>query len=125
MIAHNGFTTQIMVNNRKVTYGKLSEIVQGGPEIGALLIDNAISHPGLLFSGPLLVYKEKYVLLPLYTKSILSSGFILVVINTDNCNIAKLTTLKPIILLERIEDNTLTYFTDLENKNKEQIKLEF
>ena len=109
------FDHKKIFNNMIIEYSDVQEIVQGGPEIGKLSIDNKIFEEKL-FGGPCLNLGE-FIYLPVYVRKFLNRGFQLCRINLFSRKLDILTSFEDLIYLDRIENNKIYYYIDLE-KNK-------
>lgn len=100
-----------------IVYHNLIEISQGGPEIGTIKI-NDMPIKEYKFGGPCLIDKN-IVYLPVFAKKFLGFGFRIAKINTNNMQIEIRGDIQDLIFLNRVEENYIYYFEDL---NKEKIK---
>jgi len=110
------FEIKLQIDNYNIEYLNLKEFSQGSPEIGELKINN-IQIEGYQFGGPIL-HKDSYIYIPIYKRNFLSSGFILTRINLETLKIEELSNVKRLIFLDRIKENRVYFFEDI-NKSKE------
>ncbi|WP_065217802.1 MULTISPECIES: hypothetical protein [Butyricimonas] len=106
------FDYKKIFNDRIIEYSDVQEIVQGGPEIGKFSIDNK-TFKEKLFGGPCLNHGE-FIYLPIYVRKFLNRGFQLCRINLSSRELDILTPFENLIYLDRIEDNKIYYYIDLE-----------
>lgn len=106
------FNHKKIFNDRIIEYSDIQEIVQGGPEIGKLSIDNK-TFEKKLFGGPCLNQGE-FIYLPIYVKKFLNRGFQLCRINLFSRKLYILTQFEDLVYLDMIEDNKIYYYIDLE-----------
>ncbi len=105
------FEIKKIVNNYEFSYDGLTELCQGGPEIG-LLYKNGNLISNQRFGGPF-IFTNEYIFIPVYVKTILKSGFKLAKINIEDLSINEISSIKEIIFIDRIDKNRLYYFEDL------------
>lgn len=104
------------VEDISIEYFNLMEISQGGPEVGRLLVNGELVSKTLLFGGPL-IFNKGIIYLPVFIRRLCVSGFKICKINSRTLEIEFLGKLKNLIFLDRVEDNKVYYFEDL-NKAK-------
>ncbi|WP_294142924.1 hypothetical protein [uncultured Sanguibacteroides sp.] len=111
------FLIEKNIDDFMIRYSDLKEIVQGGPIIGRLSINDK---PILkyLFGGPCLNW-DTYIYVPLFTKEIFKRGFCLCRINLLTREIGFLSKMEDLIYLDRIEGNKIYYYLDI-NRTKQQ-----
>jgi|GEM_PF-4338670 len=103
--------------------GLFEAICQGGPDVGALLINGARVGVDDLFSGPLLPHGA-YVLVPRLTRRFLRGhGFELVAVNLANRECTVLTPFHEMVLPKEVVGGDVIYFTDLENSEERRVHL--
>ena len=102
-------------------YKNVMEVSQGGPEIGLLMKNTQLVSEDK-FGGPVL-YDEKYIYAPLFVRGFFKSGFKLAKINIETLEIKLLGSVKPIIHLDKIENNRIYFFSDMEKQRCESISL--
>jgi len=106
------FHMQKTFGNVRVAYVDLTEITQGGPEVGTLSInERTISE--YLFGGPI-IYQNGFVYAPIFIRRLCVSGFKLSKIDVDTCQVELIGKIRAIIFLDRIEDGEIYFFEDLQ-----------
>lgn len=96
----------------EIVYSNLMEICQGGPEIGTISINgNPIQN--YRFGGPCL-HQEDYIYAPAYVRKFLGTGFKLSKINCQTLNVELLGKTKDLIFLDKIVDNRIYFFEDID-----------
>lgn len=111
----SNFLDNYSVGGHTIRYSNLVEIAQGGPEIGALLIDGkALSTEPTHFGGPPVFY-EKFMFVPRLKKSFVGRHFILCVIDLDDRSIKEIGSEEDLILLAKADHSTVYFFDDNPN----------
>lgn len=103
-----------------VFYKDLNEVVQGGPEIGYLYLNNENVFPKLRFGGPLYFFDNK-----IYVPKYVGSGFILTSINIVSKQIISYGSIEPLILLFKVDNESANYYVDLKNNKAKTIKVNY
>ncbi|GAB4044887.1 hypothetical protein [Spirosoma jeollabukense] len=117
------FPSEKIVEGHTIIYRQLMEISQGSPMIGKLEIDNQLISMNDLFGGPFL-YERGYIYIPLYFNNFFSSGFKLARINIETKSMEIIITKKEnLFFLEKIEDNTLYYYPDMDENSLTTINI--
>lgn len=106
------------INGVKIVYSELMEISQGGPEVGKISI-NGVALKGF-YGGPILS-KNDCIYIPFYIKKIFGTGFKLVRINIFTHIIEYLSNTENLIYLDKIEDNLVFYYVDIEKKQQKYV----
>jgi len=101
-------------NNLEVSYLNLREPFQGGPEIGEIEVNSKII-PDKLFGGPLLFY-DKFIVVPEFVNT---KGFRLAFVNMNTFKVYSVGDIKEMVLLSKIENKEIQFYTDIKNKNLE------
>lgn len=107
------FSIEKKYKNVEIVYSELMEITQGGPEVGNLAINGKILKGR--YGGPA-IYEGKYVYVPAYVKKFLGTGFKLARININTHKVEYLSKIKNLIYLDKIDENRLYFFDDLNRK---------
>lgn len=122
----NNYEDPIQFDSKKRTkdielvYSNLTEISQGGPEVGNLTI-NGIKILGL-FGGPVLI--DGYTIyIPILVNKLLGRGFKLAVINAHTFEVNKIGAVRSIIFLDRIQNNKLFFFENLDKTKESSFEL--
>jgi hypothetical protein len=107
-----------------ISYFNLREIVQGGPEVGNLMIDNTPISSNYRFGGPMLFYKN-FIYVPLFVKKFCKAGFVLSKVNIETHKIDFISSIENIIFLDIVdeENKKIYYFKDLYEEKRTHIKL--
>ena len=104
------FTPDLLIDNYHIQYIGLHEIAQGSPVVGYLCInENRIN--GYRFGGPFLFEYPH-----LYIPALQRSSFVITRIDLKNNSIAFIGSLMNYICLEKLENDRIYYYADLENK---------
>jgi len=109
------FNLQKSTKEIELTYSRLTEICQGGPEVGHLTI-NGVKMSGL-FGGPAIIHGH-YVYIPLFVNKVIGRGFKLAVIDVSTLEIPKFGPIKSLIFLDRIENKKLLFFENIDKAVK-------
>lgn len=110
------FLEEKQIGKYKITYFHLTEICQGGPEVGNLAINN--NQIKGRYGGPF-VFKENDIYIPAYFNSLFKSGFKLARINLVSLKVEYLSNIKPLIFLDKIVENRIYFFKDINKDNME------
>lgn len=114
------FKTEVISKNFKLQYLNLFEIVQGGPEIGQISIDDYLIK-NVFFGGPIL-YNEYYIFIPMYVKGVLKRGFRLVKIDVKSKKITKVSGIENLIVLNKIDESFVYYSVDQDRITQKKVK---
>ncbi|MGN6437320.1 MAG: hypothetical protein ACTHMM_12335 [Agriterribacter sp.] len=106
------FDVQKKIGDIEIAYSDLTEIVQGGPQVGMISI-NGRTIDSKLFGGPCL-YDDEYCYVPILIKRFLGNGFKLAKINMKTFHIELIGKARDLIFLETIENNKIFFFEDLD-----------
>lgn len=117
-----GFPHVYEYDGHLIKYISTYEINQGGPEVGNILIDNKNLFSRYYFGGPLL-FDSHFIYAPVLFQSFLNSGFKVAEINLDNNELKILGIKEKLILIEKIENSFLYYYTDLNNEKKKELQI--
>lgn len=91
------------------------EIGHAGPVTGKLLIDKrAVDQGDTRFSGPMLPYRT-YMVAPVLVRKLFGSGFAIGLVNLDDLRITVLGKPLDLVVLSKIENGNLFYYTDAKN----------
>lgn len=107
----NDFDLAINYDNFKIKYVNVRELVQGGPVVGNILI-NEVLLSNKQFGGPLICYKQ-HIYLPMYSNKIFSSGFRLAKINLIDRSISPIGNTKNLIFLDYVKDGKIAFYEDM------------
>lgn len=105
------FEKKRKIENTEISYHELTEISQGGPEVGKVSI-NGIMIEGFLFGGPL-ISKNEFIYLPVYVKKFLDSSFKLAKINIENLTVKIFGKSRDLIFIDHINDNKIYFYEDI------------
>lgn len=109
----NLYNTPLYINAKKeedgitIEYTDIREICQGGPEVGIFVI-NGKRIKDKLFGGPYIKNKD-CLFVPLYK----GPHFVLAMINVTTLNIQVVGKSEDLIFLDKIEDNSVFYYTHI------------
>ena len=104
------FEIKKIFENYELVYFNLTEIAQGGPQIGNLSINDRIIDGQ--FGGPIL-FSDNYVYIPFFIRKFFRAGFKLARINLETFNIDTIGPLRNLIFLDKIDDNVIHFFEDV------------
>ena len=107
----------------KIKYDNLYEIGQGGPEVGSLLFDGINHFPKYFFGGPLLI-NANYIYIPVFIRTWIGTSFKLGKINLNLLSIELIGKKEHLILVDKIQNISLFYFTDINNSIVKVIQIE-
>ena len=110
------FQIEKYFGNHKLKYVNLTEITQGGPEVGNIMIDDR-TISSFFFGGPV-INKNNFVYIPIFDKTFFKRGFKLGQINLETLEVNAFGKNKNFIFLDKIEDDIIYYFEDLEKTKK-------
>ena len=94
------------------------EIAQGGPVIGKLYINGNPVFSNLYFGGPAIA-KSRYLFIPIWEKGFFTRGFRICVVNLETLKIEKLDKKCDVININRVDEEHIFYFKEIENHNHE------
>jgi len=117
------FILSIELDGISVQYLNVTEICQGGPQVGTLCINNKLI-PEVKFGGPFII-ANKVIYVPMqWINGWGSIGFRLAIIDTIDLKVY-VTRGKsaPLIFLDRIEGNEAFYYRDMEKKHLDSYDL--
>jgi hypothetical protein len=123
------FSIMAILNPRNFNYKGVNirlemhhEIGQGGPEIGVLLIDGINEFPGYFFGSPLIMV-ENYIYIPVFVKSFIGTGFKIGRVSINSFSVKLYGKKEDIIILDKVEDNTVFYFNSIKRSKIKSIKI--
>lgn len=117
-----GFPLKWQFNGSYIAYENIKEISQGGPEIATLKI-NGVLIDGL-YGGPPLFFKES-IYVPLMKKNFWGKiQFVVAKIRLNDLKTICFNNPERLILLDKIENNKLFYFTNLDCNKTLSISLQ-
>lgn len=90
------------------------EIVQGGPTIGDLKVNNTIVDSNYKYGGPIILCKN-FVYCTVFIKSIFGSGFKIARMNTQNFELIFFGTKTRLINIQKIEGNKISFYKNGED----------
>lgn len=114
------FKTEVFSEFFTLKYINIIEIVQGGPEIGQICLNGSLIGNSY-FGGPLL-FNEKFIFIPMYSKSFLRRGFKLVKISILNGDVVIISKIESLILLNKIDESFVYYSIDTERVTSKKVK---
>ena len=113
----------ITYEGTRIKYSDITEMGQGGPEIGRLLIDEVNHFPEYRFSGPFLLH-TKFLYIPVFFRKWLGIAFRLGRIDLHTFKIELFGKKENLILIQEIKDGELFYFTHINNTTVKSIKVD-
>ena len=123
MIIPINFLSKYKFEDKTIEYKNLNEMVQGGPELGKLFIDEKPILSERYFGGPLIIEEHLgKMIVPVLHRSIFKSKFKIAVIdlNTNECRL--LDKKENLILLKSVsKEGVISYYNNLENTNLKTI----
>ena len=105
------FLARKKVGETEIVYSRLLEVVQGGPILGDISINDK-NIPKYRFGGPALIDKDA-VYVPLFIRKFFTSGFKIAKISIPDLAIKTIGPLRPVICLSRIDGDKLYFFEDI------------
>jgi hypothetical protein len=121
-ISATDFPDQYEYQGHRIEFTGTTKVGQDGPKIGKLLIDDKELLPDQYFSGPLIFFRD-LLFAPIACRSLFTTKFKLVSIHLDTFHMTTLGPETGLILLEKIENGKLYFFTDLKNSKRRNIKM--
>jgi len=110
------FDTVVKLEGFEIEYKNLHEIGQGGPIVGDLHINRRQLYKES-FGGPL-IYQNSFLYIPIYVKEpFYGWGFKLGIIDLRTLALMIFGEKKPVLHLDKIDDNRLYYFTSWDKRN--------
>ena len=116
------FISEIKVDDIEIRFENLNEVCQGGPVFGDLLINDINFFPKNKFGGPLLNHKE-YLFVPVLVRKFFSSYFQIGKINLEKKSLIIIKGKFEIIILDRIIEDNIYFFTDLMCETEKHIDI--
>ncbi len=113
---------RLVLNGHVVEYENLTEVCQGGPEIGELIIDGQRPQPRSRYGGPPLSDGD-YLYVPQFVRSLFASGFVLQRISLSSKETLNIGKRRPLIFLDSIKDGAARYYIDVEKTTSEVVVL--
>jgi len=104
------FQTEREFGKHKLRYINVSELGMDGPTVGNVTIDDTMISSAI-FGGPP-ISDGVYLYIPEFQRNLFSSGFKICKVNMETLQNRVYGELKPVIALDRIENNIIYYFAD-------------
>lgn len=104
-------------NSHEIKYDHFKEITQGGPIVGNLFIDGKPVGGDHLFGGPAL-FSEKFMFCPKLHVRFFRRGFRISMIDLESLKVTVWGPVLDLILLDRLDNGKVEFFTNLENTEK-------
>lgn len=117
----NNFVSTYQVGLHLIVYKNFIEISQGGPEIAELFINNE-KFSDNFFGGPPLFFNQ-FLFIPIYYSKFFTRGFKIAMIDLNTSKFEIKTKCYDLILLDKVENNSLSFYIDLENSVRKAIQL--
>ena len=121
-ISAQDFALGYEFNGHRIQYEGITEVSQGGPAIGKLFIDGNDPFPENYFSGPLL-FDGQLLFAPLLNKTLFETRFSICTINLNTLRMQIVGPKNILILLEKVENKKIYYFTNREHTKRRNIPL--
>lgn len=115
------FSTKVTINGYNFEYCDINEVCQGGPLIGKISI-NGNKIEGKDFGGPFLL-QNNLLIVPVFFRGFFSSGFKIGAYYIENKNLAIYGKLQDLIILNKIDNGVIFYFTEYNCKQELQFHL--
>lgn len=116
------FETEFSCSGHIIRYSNLVEIVQGGPVVGKLFIDDT-PVGNYHFGGPAL-YHDNKLFAPMFIRKFCISGFRLCVIDLERLNVYFISKIKNLIYLDHIKDNQVFYYESHEKRQMHSFRID-
>src|SRR5688572_13577990 len=116
-----GFKDKFDYSGHSIQYIELSEIGQGGPEVGSLYIDG-VNNFNKFFSVPLIYYNQ-YMFIPVLQRSLFGSGFKIGIIDLNNLSLKVWGKKENLILFDKVINDVIYYYTDINNTTRKELKI--
>lgn len=110
------FTTHLQQDKWHIKYSELTEICQGGPLVGNLIVNEQKVFSDKSFGGPLL-YFNNIVIIPMFIRKFCVTGFMLSAIELSTMRLKLAKGIYDLIYLDSIEKNEILFYQD-KNRNK-------
>lgn len=110
------FTTELQQDKWHIKYSNLTEICQGGPLVGNLIINGQKVFKNKFFGGPLL-YFENSVFIPMFIHKFCISGFMLSVIELNSMQLRLVKGIYDLVYLDSLDENKILFYQDI-TRNK-------
>jgi hypothetical protein len=121
-ISPANFLTKYSQGGHSIQYSDFTEITEGGPEVGLVSIDGKSLGPkGNYFGGPPVFFKN-YLFIPQLMKSPSRRYFRLSVVDLSDCSIKEIGENEELILLSKVNDNSVFFFKDIPNGKLNSIR---
>jgi hypothetical protein len=121
-ISPANFLTKYSEGGHSIQYSDFTEITEGGPEVGLVLIDGRNLGPkGNYFGGPP-IFLKNYLFIPQLIKSSLGKHFKLCVVDLNDCSIREIGEKEELILLSKVNDNSVFFFKDIPNGKLKSVR---
>jgi hypothetical protein len=114
------FDEKKTIGKVEIGYSNLMEVSQGGPVTGNVSIDGE-KIPGR-YGGPILLEND-HMFIPVQVKRFIGTGFKLARIDLNTLKIEHLGEIKFFIYLDKVEDNKVCYFEDMEKSIRSYYEL--
>lgn len=114
------FKTKIIKENFVLEYINLTEICQGGPEVGNIVVNDQKFEN--YFGGPIL-YNAECIYIPAYLRKGFGYKFKLSKISLSNLNIKYIGSFRNLIYLEKIENNQVFFYEDVYKQKKRTMSI--
>jgi hypothetical protein len=117
------FATELQRDRWHIKYSDLTEICQGGPLVGNLIINGQKVFLDKFFGGPLL-YVENSVFIPMFIHKFCISGFMLSVIELNFMQLRLVKGIYDLVYLDSINENEILFYKDVDRTKLQRKKID-
>lgn len=124
MITPINYPSKYKFKNNTLEYKDIKEMVQGGPEIGRLYINDKIISKNKYFSGPLIFQEDlNKVFVPVLYRGFFCAKFKIAIIDLSTKEYIILNRKEDLILLKSVSsEKIIYYYNDINNTNLKALK---
>lgn len=101
----------------------MTEICQGAPLVGNLIINEQKVFCDKCFGGPLL-YHENLVFIPMFIRRFCVSGFMLSVIELNYMRLIRVKGIYDLVYLDSINENEILFYKDIDRTKLHRKKID-
>ena len=118
------FVTELQQDKWHIKYSDLTEICQGGPLVGNLIVNGQKVFCDKRFGGPLL-YHENLVFIPMFIRKFCISGFMLSIIELNTMRLSTIKDIYDLIYLDSINENGILFYKDIDRTKLHRKKIDY
>ena len=115
------FLDSYQVGDHSIKYTDIVEMAQAAPEIGSLVINGVALAKDEYFGGPPVFYKGK-MFVPHLKRTLFGGPFRLCVIDLNLRTIRDLGGPEQLVLISKVDDDTVSFYRDIPNKTLKTIR---